>query len=307
MATFAPRLRPRKYRDAERCAEAILERVGRRVVLALPLGLGKANHVANALFDRAVQDSRLELRIFTGLTPEKPSGLPDLQQRFVDPIVERMFGDYPDLAYVRALRRGTLPANISVSEFYLRAGAWLDVAQAQRAYVSLNSTHAGREVLRREVNVVARLVARRGDGDAARYSLSCNPDVTLEILPALEARRARGEAIAFIGRVNRLLPFMPGEAKVPPESFDYMLEASEYEFRLFAPVRQAVSPADYAAGLHIASLVKDGGTLQIGIGSIGDAIAYALVLRHEQPAVFRAALAALIAPASRMRVHRSHL
>lgn len=58
-----------------------------------------------------------------------------------------------------------------------------------------------------------------------------------------------------------------------------MLEAPEYEFRLFAPVRQAVSTADYAAGLHIASLVKDGGTLQIGIGSIGDAIAYALVLR----------------------------
>jgi acyl-CoA hydrolase len=286
-------LRPRQYRDAGQCAEAILERVGRRVLLALPLGLGKANHVANALFDRAVQDSRLELQILTGLTPEKPSGLPELQQRFVDPIVERLFGDYPDLSYVRALRRGDLPANISVSEFYLRPGAWLDVAPAQRAYVSLNYTHAGREVLRRGVNVIAQLVARRGADDAARYSLSCNPDVTLDILPALEARRARGEGVAFVGQVNRLLPFMPGEAEVPPESFDYMLEAPEYEFRLFAPVRQAVSPADYAAGLHVASLVKDGGTLQIGIGSIGDAITYALILRHERPAVFRAALAAL--------------
>jgi acyl-CoA hydrolase len=243
-----------------------------------------------------VQDSRLELEILTGLTPEKPRDLPELQQRFVDPIVERLFGDYPDLAYVRALRLGTLPANISVSEFYLRPGAWLDVAQAQRAYVSLNYTHAAREVLRRGVNVVAQLVARRGDGDAARYSLSCNPDVTLDILPALQARQARGEAVAIVGQVNRLLPFMPGEAEVPPESFDYMLEAPEYEFRLFAPVRLAVSPADYAAGLHIASLVKDGGTLQIGIGSIGDAIAYALILRHERPAVFRGALAALIAP-----------
>ena len=138
VAAFAPRLRPQQFGDAGQCAEAILERVGRRVVLALPLGLGKANHVANALFDRAVQDSRLELEILTGLTPEKPRDLPELQQRFVDPIVERLFGDYPDLAYVRALRLGALPANVSVLEFYLRPGAWLDVAQAQRAYVSLN-------------------------------------------------------------------------------------------------------------------------------------------------------------------------
>lgn len=194
MLSPTARLRPQQFGDAGRCAEAILERVGRRVVLALPLGLGKANHVVNALFDRAVQDSRLELEILTGLTPEKPRDLPELQQRFVDPIVERLFGDYPDLAYVRDLRLGALPANVSVSEFYLRPGAWLDVAQAQRAYVSLNYTHAGREVLRRGVNVVAQLVARRGSGDAARYSLSCNPDVTLEILPALQARRARGEA-----------------------------------------------------------------------------------------------------------------
>ena len=39
-----------------------------------------------------------------------------------------------------------------------------------------------------------------------------------------------------------------------------------------------------------------GGTLQIGIGSIGDAVAHALILRHRQPDVFRAALAALVAP-----------
>jgi len=290
------RLRPERFDDAQRCVEAILERVGRRIVLALPLGLGKANHVANALFDRAAQDSRLELRILTALTPEKPRDLPELQQRFVDPIVERLFGDYPDLAYARALRAGKLPANVSVSEFFLRPGGWLDVPAAQRAHASINYSDVGREVLRSGVNVVAQLIARCGDGDAARYSLSCNPDVTLDLLPALEAHRARGEAIAVVGQVNRLLPFMPGAAEVPPEAFDGVLEAPQYEFRLFAPLRESVSMADYAAGLHVASLVKDGGTLQIGIGSIGDAIAYALILRHQRPATFRAAQAALGGP-----------
>ncbi|MBT2322908.1 hypothetical protein J7E62_11180 [Variovorax paradoxus] len=262
----------------------------------MPLGLGKANHVANALFDHALRDRHIELHILTGLTPEIPRDLPLLQQRLVDPIVDRLFGDYPELAYAGALRRGELPANITVTEFYLRPGAWLDIVPAQRAYASLNYTHVAREVLQRGVNVLAQLVARRGSGDAAQYSLSCNPDVTLDVLPSLQARRAQGEGVAVVGQVNLQLPFMRGDAQLPARAFDFVLEGSAYEFSLFAPTRAAVSLADHAAGLHIASLVKDGGTLQIGIGSIGDAVAHALILRHQRPSVFRAALAALVAP-----------
>ncbi len=45
--------------------------------------------------------------------------------------------------------------------------------------------------------------------------------------------------------------------------------------------------AHHACALHIARLVKDGGTLQIGIGWLGDAIAWALILRHRRNAAFR--------------------
>jgi acyl-CoA hydrolase len=296
MRSTAPNSLPELSSDAHECARAIVQRVGRRVSLALPLGLGKANHVANALFELAARDPTIELSIFTGLTPERPSGLPRLQQRLVDPILERLFGDYPELAYARALRSATLPANVSVTEFYLRPGAWLDVAPAQRGYTSLNYTHVARELLAAGVNVLGQLVAQRMVDGVPRHSLSCNPDLTLEILPTLRARRSGGEGIALVGQVNRELPYMPGDAEVPGDTFDYVLEAPRYEFKLFAPVCPAVSLADYATGLHIASLVKDGGTLQIGIGSIGDAVAHALVLRHERPAVFRAALATLVAP-----------
>jgi acyl-CoA hydrolase len=48
---------------------------------------------------------------------------------------------------------------------------------------------------------------------------------------------------------------------------------------LFAPPNNKVSAADYAIGLHASSLVVDGGTLQIGIGSLGDAIGQALIVR----------------------------
>ena len=60
------------YDDPAHVADAIIERVGKTIVLALPLGLGKANHIANALYARAVADSSLRLTIFTGLTLEAP-------------------------------------------------------------------------------------------------------------------------------------------------------------------------------------------------------------------------------------------
>ncbi|HEV8553751.1 MAG TPA: acetyl-CoA hydrolase/transferase C-terminal domain-containing protein [Casimicrobiaceae bacterium] len=287
---------PVRFAEPERCADAIVERVGRRILLALPLGLGKANHVANALFARVAGDSRIELEVLTALTLEKPRNGPELQQRLVDPIVERLFGNYPDLAYAAALREGRLPRNIKITEFFLRPGAWLDVKPAQQCYTSLNYTHVSGEILARGVNVVGQLIAKRETANGTRFSLSCNPDVTLDILPELEARRASGVPIAIVGQVNRELPFMAGDAEVASERFDYLLEGEGCEFKLFAQPRQAVSLADYAAGLRVAALVKDGGTLQIGIGSIGDAIAYGLILRHRKLDTFRAVLSALGRP-----------
>jgi acyl-CoA hydrolase len=48
-----------------------------------------------------------------------------------------------------------------------------------------------------------------------------------------------------------------------------------------------VEAADYAAGMHVASLVPDGGTVQLGIGSLSDAVSHCLVLRDRRPDVFR--------------------
>jgi acyl-CoA hydrolase len=48
-----------------------------------------------------------------------------------------------------------------------------------------------------------------------------------------------------------------------------------------------VSLTDYAAALHAARLVQDGGTIQIGIGSIGDALTKALILRQKDNGAYR--------------------
>src|SRR4029077_17858046 len=133
---------PHYFQDPDRIADAIIERVGKKIVLALPLGLGKANHVANALFARAAADPSLHLRIFTALTLETPRPRRDLERRFVAPLSERFFGGYPELAYALALHGRRLPPNVEVDEFFFQAGTRLGVPASQQSYISANYTHA---------------------------------------------------------------------------------------------------------------------------------------------------------------------
>ena len=78
-----------------------------------------------------------------------------------------------------------------------------------------------------------------------------------------------------------------------------LLEPSTPHYDLFAPPKEPVSLADYAMALHAATLIKDGGTLQLGIGSFADALAHALILRHTRNGEFRALLAKLGTPLHR--------
>ena len=48
--------KPGTFDTAEACVDAVLEKVGKRIVLGLPLGIGKANQFANAMYARAEQN-----------------------------------------------------------------------------------------------------------------------------------------------------------------------------------------------------------------------------------------------------------
>jgi acyl-CoA hydrolase len=283
-------MRPEIHADAASVARRIAERLDGQIVLGLPLGLGKANHVVNALYDLATGDRGISLHISTALTLEPPRGSSELESRFVDPLRQRLFSGVTELDYARDLRAGEMPPNVSVSEFFFLAGRWLSVPAAQQAYVSANYTHAAGYMVRRGINVIAQLVAARGQGADARYSVSSNSDITLDILPMV---RAAGDGCLMVGEVNDNLPFMTGPAALPAADFDMVLDGEGRGARLFATPKQPVSKADHAIGLRAAALVKDGGTLQIGIGSIGDAFTAALVLRHKEPKLFETALARL--------------
>ena len=240
--------------DIADCVERILESCGNHVVLAIPLGLGKPNHLVNALYRRIAAEPSRRLTVHTALSLQVPKPTSDIERRFAGPFLKRQFGeDYPDLDYASAMRRDALPANIRVHEFYFQSGAMLGSGQAQRDYVSLNYTAVARDLVEAGINVIAQLVARRGQGDQARYSLGCNPDVTLDLIDYM--REAGLPKPLSIGVVNEELPFLGGDADVGAanELFDIVLCTK----------------------------------LQIGIGALSDALIAALILRHERNTEYR--------------------
>lgn len=270
--------RPREFTTVEECVDHAIAVVGPRIVLGAPLGLGKPNQLINAFFRRARSDSTIELTIYTALSLEIPKPGSDIEQRLLGPFIERHFGNYDELDYMRAIRTGTLPANVRIHEFYFRAGSMKRVASAQRNYISTNYTHVARDLVGRGVNVLVQLVAEKEVDGRRMLSLSCNTDVSLDLLPMLEAA---GRGFITIAQTHADLPFMYNRAMVEPGYFDCIVRNSNYDTTLFAPPNTPVAITDFAIGLRVSTLIRDGGTLQIGIGSLGDAIVYACRLRHE--------------------------
>ncbi len=236
----------------------LLQTIEGPIRMGLPLGLGKPNRLVNALYQRLRTLPERQLTLYTALSLGRPAAGGDLQRRFLEPFAERVFADYPELDYLHALRRDELPANIRVEEFYLQPGSLLDSAPAQQHYISCNYSHVARDINAKGVNAVAQLVARHPERPG-KLSLACNPDITLDLLPMLEKRRAAGETIVAIGVVHDDLPYLPGDAEVEESVFDLLIDAPAESSRLFSTPNMPVNLQDHCIGLHASALVRDGG------------------------------------------------
>jgi hypothetical protein len=113
--------------------DAVLDAIPGDIVLGTPLGIGKPNPFINALYQRIKANPSRRLTIVTALSLEKPVGKSELERHFLEPLVERVFADYPDLDYVKDRRGGGLPANIEVREFFMKTGDYLGNDAAQQS------------------------------------------------------------------------------------------------------------------------------------------------------------------------------
>lgn len=278
------------FDDIDHTVAWLLKRVPGPLRVAAPLGIGKPHRLLNALYRRIEAEPQRTLHVYTALSLEPPTAAPGLERRFLEPFAARHFGDdFPKLLYIEAMKRDALPANIRVEEFYMQSGALLKSSQAQRSYTSLNYTQAAAGVAQRGANVIVQKMAREPGG--TRLSFSCNTDTTQDTLDALRALGLPRPLL--IAEIDPQLPWIGGTAVVEATFFDVVLDPPGPFPTLFGLPRQPVNDADYAIGLYASTLIRDGGTLQIGIGALADALSHALVLRHVDNDTYRRVLYAL--------------
>lgn len=282
---------PDYLNDVEVCVDQIIKKVGKDIKYGIPLGLGKPVQLTNALYNRAKKDPEIKLHILTALILEVPSGSSELENRIVGPMASRIFGDFPNMDFMDDLRKGEIPANIMISEFYTKSGSILKIKHAQHNYICSNYTHIARDTANLGLNVVAQIVAKQEMGDNVQYSLSGNSDTSIESVSLLRKEQAEnGRKIAVVGQVNSNLPFMYGDAVRDADTFDIIIDNPQYDHQLFSVPKAPIKTDEYMIGLNASTLVKDNGTLQIGIGALGDAIAAGLQMRHDHNNMYCSAL-----------------
>ncbi|MGO1071953.1 acetyl-CoA hydrolase/transferase C-terminal domain-containing protein [Lysobacter sp. CA199] len=282
---------PARFQSLADAVDFLYQRLDGALHVGAPLGLGKPHRLLNALYERAERDTQRPLHLYTALSLDPPGAGKGLEGRFIGPFAQRHFGeDFPRLRYVQALKRNTLPAHIEIEEFYLQSGALLNAVAAQRRYASLNYTHVARALADRGVNAIVQKVAADPTG-GTRLSLSCNTDLTFDAVDAIVARGLPRPLL--IAEIDPHLPWLGGSATVEDTFFDAIVSPPGPHPKLFGLPRQPVSDADYAIGFYASTLVRDGGTLQIGIGTLADALCHALALRHTDNTAYLRVIEAL--------------
>ena len=271
-----------QHSDAHAAATAILAKLNNQVVIGVPLGIGKPVGLLNALYDLAKANKQINLTIVTGLTLSRPFIKSALEKRFLQPILERLLPNYEDLHYEMDRMQQILPSNVTVIEFYLTPGKYVNNQYVQEHYISSSYAYAVQDAIHFGINVLAQQIAPPLDLPT-HYSLSSNSDLFSATATAL---KKSGAPYAIYGEINSNLPYMRGDAVVAADQFTDILPLKNSP-SLFPIPHEALSPQDHLIGLYSASLIKDGGSLQIGIGKLGMAVASGLITRQKEPHAFQ--------------------
>lgn len=275
------------YDDVKQCVDEVIKYLDKDITFAMPLALGKPVIFINELYRRAKEDPSIRLRIVTALPLEIPSGTSELEKRFLKGLVPRIFAGVPELEYLLDYRAGKLPKNVEAFEFFSKAGTYLNDPVAQQNHIATNYTHVVRDAFDFGVNLFGDMIAYQDINGKTIYSFACNTDICIEGMKVAKGYRAKGRKILLIGEANKRMPFMYGDAVVEAENYDYILKGPDFDYELFGVPKYPVSVSDYMIGIHVSPLIKDGGTLQVGIGALGDAIVAGLVLRNEHNDVYQ--------------------
>lgn len=278
------------YDDVKKCVDDIIAYVGKDITFAMPLALGKPVKLVNELYRRAKADPTMRLRILTALPLEIPKGKSEIEKRFYKDLIPRLFEGVPEFEYMLDYRAGKLPPNVEFFEFFSLAGTYVGDPYAQQRHLASNYTHVVRDAWDFGLNVFGNLIGYKEIDGKMFYSMGCNADICIEGLERVQDARAKGQKILIVGEANKNMPFMYGDSVTEPDAYDMILQGPDFDYELFGVPKDPVSDADYMIGVNVSPLVKDGGTIQVGIGSLGDAIVAGLVLRNDHNEIYQQVL-----------------
>lgn len=149
--------------DVAECVDQVIKYLGNDIKASFPLGLGKPMLFMNELYRRAKENPEIKLVIMTALTLEVPKGKTDLEKRVLKPIVSRIFKGVRDFDFIIDYRNGTLPANVTFSEMYSKAGSILNTPESQMNHIATNYSHAVRDGVDFGCNIFGQLLSYYGD------------------------------------------------------------------------------------------------------------------------------------------------
>ncbi len=85
---------PKYFNNPDGLTEFVIERMGMDINVGMVLGLGKPNHIANALFKKTCENPAIKLKILTAISLEKHSWSSERERRFMQPLVGRIWEGY---------------------------------------------------------------------------------------------------------------------------------------------------------------------------------------------------------------------
>ncbi len=272
------------FNDVEKAVDALIEKVGKRIFIVMDVANGKPNYYINAIINRAKNNASLDVSIISALAPEIPKGNSDLEKKFYNLLSKRMWKDYPIHEYFNMVREKDLPPNIHIYELYDKSGAILNEPLMQQNYCNFHYTLIVRDLIVRGVNVAAGLFAKRiNENGEIIISGGSNTGLVFDAARTLKKLGEEGKKTAVIGEISNGMPFMYGDdTKNQDDLLEFMLDDPKYDFDLFSVPKPSVSMINHIIGFYSSTLLKDGGTLQIGIGAMADGIVNSIIMRHDR-------------------------
>lgn len=222
--------------------------------------------------EKAISHIRSGQRVFIGSGCGEP-------QNLIQTLVEKT-NNFSGLEIVRLLGRETASltaiadrtkdTNLNIRSIYLGSAKPESIAKQQRFITPMNMSDVPMLFTTRKLPLNVALIQVSPADDFGWMSLGISVDVTMA---------AARSADFVIAQVNPMMPRVMGQSFIHVNDVNLIVECEEELTAI--PPSAVSSPAAKEIGYHIAKLIEDGATLQIGLDAASQATVQALSNKND--------------------------